>query len=381
MELEFKSDTKYRKQYFTGLHFSHPAKMHLSLQMWLIDNYTQPGEVILDPMAGSGTVLVACMMGRDVVAVELEDKFVTMQLGNWEKIRQRGPMLGFEMGEATILQGDARNLEGLLVDKIITSPPYAETLMADRDRGKARVKRLRSSGHNDIADRIEKVDNWHQHEGDYNPDNPDNLGNLPYGSIDKVITSPPYSERMDGGMKDTPSMLYTDEKPDTWFTQRDKRNIGNLPHGNIDSIITSPPYEESVHSTGQSAEKVKSLGSKYSNGSQAVSMEYGYSEDQANIGNLKSDSYLSAMLQVYQQCYLVLKNGGLLILVTKNFIRNKQEVRLDEDTIKLCKSAGFTFKERHYRKLTQQSFWRVIYQQKYPDAPVLNKEDILVFTK
>ena len=70
-----------------------------------------------------------------------------------------------------------------------------------------------------------------------------------------------------------------------------------------------------------------------------------------------------------------------MILVTKNFIREKQEIRLDLDTIKLCEQAGFQFVERHYRKLTSQSFWRTIYQQKYPDAPILDKEDILVFRK
>ena len=74
------------------------------------------------------------------------------------------------------------------------------------------------------------------------------------------------------------------------------------------------------------------------------------------------------MLQVYQSCFHVLKDGGLLILVTKNFIRNQKEVRLDTDTIKLCEQAGFKFLERHYRKLPAQSFWRIIYKQKYPDA-------------
>ena len=87
------------------------------------------------------------------------------------------------------------------------------------------------------------------------------------------------------------------------------------------------------------------------------------------------------MLQVYQQCYKVLKPQGLMILVTKNFIREQKEVRLDLDTIKLCETAGFTFQERWYRKLTQQSFWRTIYASKFPYAPVLDKEDVLVFSK
>ena len=106
-----------------------------------------------------------------------------------------------------------------------------------------------------------------------------------------------------------------------------------------------------------------------------------YIKSAGNIGNLKGESYLSAMLEVYQGCWRVLKPRGLMVLVTKNFIRDKLEVRLDLDTIKLCEQAGFQFVERHYRQLTSQSFWRTIYRQKYPDAPVLNKEDILVFRK
>ncbi len=87
------------------------------------------------------------------------------------------------------------------------------------------------------------------------------------------------------------------------------------------------------------------------------------------------------MLRVYQQCHKVLKPDGLMVLVTKNFIRDRKEVRLDEDTISLCQRAGFRLIERHCRKLPAQSFWRTIYQQKYPEAPVLDKEDILVFQK
>ena len=124
--LRFEVDTKHRKQWFTGVSFSHPAKLSLPLQFWLIDNFSKEGETIADIMAGSGTILVACSMGRNVIAVDLEQKFVDMMKGNWEKIQQRGPQMGYKMGEAVILQGDARNLEGLLADKVIFSPPYAE---------------------------------------------------------------------------------------------------------------------------------------------------------------------------------------------------------------------------------------------------------------
>ena len=106
-----------------------------------------------------------------------------------------------------------------------------------------------------------------------------------------------------------------------------------------------------------------------------------YGETKNNIGNLRGESYLAAMLQTYQQCWLVLPAGATMVLVTKNFIRNKKIVDLADDTIKLCEGAGFKLKERLARKLTQQSFWRTIYYQKFPDAPRLKHEDVLVFQK
>ena len=41
--LRFKTDTKHRKDWFTGMSFSHPAKMSLPLQLWVIENYTKAG--------------------------------------------------------------------------------------------------------------------------------------------------------------------------------------------------------------------------------------------------------------------------------------------------------------------------------------------------
>ena len=332
-ELNFSSDTKYRKQWFTGLSFSHPAKMSLPLQIWLIERYSQPGEVVLDPMAGSGTILVACSLGRNVICVELEQKFVDMMKNNWTKIQERGSQLGYQMGQAVILQGDARNLEGLLADKIITSPPYEKTITQG---GNTNVNKKK-----------------YGYQGK----------NIGYAKpIDSIISSPPYEEAM-GDKHHSPraDKLAREKSNPVTYTDR------------VDSIITSPPYEE--------AHDQKIGGLTNTNRPDLISYSWVKTENKENIGNLKSDSYLSAMLQVYQECYKVLKPQGLMILVTKNFIRDKKEVRLDMDTIKLCEQAGFKFKERHYRKLQARSFWRTIYYRKYPNAPRLDREDILVLEK
>ena len=255
MEVTFKSDTNHRDMFFTPAHFAHPAKMVVPLLLWIVDRYTKPGDIILDPMAGCGTTMLGCRLGRNVILNELEAKFVKMCEDNWLKVQTWGPEMGCTMGECKIVQGDARQLDSVLVDAIISSPPYADI----NTTGKA-----------------------NSYKGSHGPN----------------------------------------------------------------SQVQIPDYRETSE----------------------------------NIGNLKGETYLAAMLEVYQVCRRILKPEGVLVLVTKNFIREQKEVSLDLDTIKLCEQAGFAFVERHHRKLTNQGFWRTIYKQKYPDAPELTKEDILVFT-
>ena len=423
-ELLFNSDTKHRKQWFTGLSFSHPAKMSLPLQIWIIENYTKEGEVILDPMAGSGTAMVGCSMGRDVIVMDLEQKFVDMMNSNWEKIRQRGCQLGYSMGRCQIIQGDARNLEGVLADKIITSPPYSDSPIGGglntkppregmKDQSGRSPGSPSQTGAGGYADKIITsppysggIDNrdrsgepHYDEERDkkfaggsrssimkpYSSDK-GNIGNLPYGAIDKIVSSPPFGEAQSGGgiaqkgyqgNKHSPTDLVGKRSYMPENIGDDPSNIGNLSYGEIDKIITSPPYE--AFGASREGEKIRTGQSKIH---KEKSLPTTYTMEQTeNIGNKQGQSYLETMLHVYQQCYSVLKIGGLMILVTKNFIRNKQVVRLDTDTIKLCEQAGFTFIERHYRKLPAQSFWRVIYHQKFPDVEQIDKEDVLVFRK
>ena len=341
MELKLKSDTAKRKRFFTAESFAHPAKCHLGLLEWIVFTYTSEGETILDPMLGSGTVLYATLMGRSVVGVELESKFIRMAEDNLKKLNQMPLYLGVgQRGQAQIIQGDARNLEGLLVDKIISSPPYKERhSYPDVERQRRSVEKMKS--HPDS-----KIGGVRIHE--HCSENPDNIANLPYGQVDKIISSPPYQN------EPTISESYLRIRSETGrdITKPSQRYAK---YNQVDSIVTSPPYEEAM------GEKHHSPAHERISKDKHWDTTYTERGAEGNIGNLKSDSYLSAMLQVYKGCYSVLKpSGGLLILVTKNFIRNKQIVRLDTDTIKLCEQAGFTYLERHYRKLPAQSFWRII---------------------
>ncbi len=156
----------------------------------------------------------------------------------------------------------------------------------------------------------------------------------------------------------------------------DKNNIDNIKnYGCVDTIITSPPFADQEWIKKHAPRKHTSeLYSENKN-------------DKKQLGNLKGKTYLSEMLKIYFECYKVLKPNGYLVLVTKNFVRKGERVRLDLDTIKLCEQAGFKIFARHYRKINNPSFWITNaiqkFEKKFPGKPhpYPLTEDVLVFKK
>lgn len=51
----------------------HPTQKPICLMRWLVRNYTQPGDTILDPFMGSGPTIVAAILeGRNAIGIELD---------------------------------------------------------------------------------------------------------------------------------------------------------------------------------------------------------------------------------------------------------------------------------------------------------------------
>ena len=49
----------------------HPTQKPLALMTWIVENYTNPTDTILDPFMGSGTTGVACVQtGRNFIGIE-----------------------------------------------------------------------------------------------------------------------------------------------------------------------------------------------------------------------------------------------------------------------------------------------------------------------
>ena len=110
---------------------AHPAKMLPAIAATAITRYTEPGNLVADPMCGIGTTLVeAVHLGRDGLGVEYEDRWATIAAANIARARRQGAA-----GNAEVIRGDARLLPGLLppgtagrAALVVTSPPYGPSV-------------------------------------------------------------------------------------------------------------------------------------------------------------------------------------------------------------------------------------------------------------
>jgi DNA modification methylase len=56
---------------------NHPTVKPVNLVAWLLNLVSRPGDLILDPFAGSGTTLVAALKtGRRAIGIELDPAYV-----------------------------------------------------------------------------------------------------------------------------------------------------------------------------------------------------------------------------------------------------------------------------------------------------------------
>lgn len=109
----------------------HPAKMLPAIARAAVEAYTDPGDIVCDPMCGIGTTLVeAVHLGRDAVGVEYEPQWADLAAANVAYARASGAT-----GHGEVVTGDGRYVSSLvdpalrgLVALVLTSPPYGPSL-------------------------------------------------------------------------------------------------------------------------------------------------------------------------------------------------------------------------------------------------------------
>jgi DNA modification methylase len=107
----------------------HPAKFPETLAAEFIRFFTKRGQLVFDPMAGTGSTLVAALQsGRSALGVELHPEFARLAQERLEQARlQAAP----DAPPARLIEGDARSLETFdlpPIDYCLTSPPYWDML-------------------------------------------------------------------------------------------------------------------------------------------------------------------------------------------------------------------------------------------------------------
>lgn len=71
----------------------HPTQKPLALMCWIIENYTSPGDIILDPFMGSGTTGVACVqLGRNFIGIEKNAEYFAIAKKRIEAAQLQIPM-------------------------------------------------------------------------------------------------------------------------------------------------------------------------------------------------------------------------------------------------------------------------------------------------
>ena len=146
----------------------HPAKFPETLAQEFIEFFTKRGECVLDPMAGTGSSLVAALRsGRNSYGIELNPSYAQISR---DVLLEEKTTLGLDQETnklvAEVIEGDAR-LAGEYsipnVDYVFTSPPYWDMLHA---KGAENQKKRRESEQLDViySDDPNDVGNCHDYD-------------------------------------------------------------------------------------------------------------------------------------------------------------------------------------------------------------------------
>jgi DNA modification methylase len=145
----------------------HPAKFPETMAQEFIEFFTKKGETVLDPMAGTGSTLVAALRaGRNSYGIELNRRYadIAKQIITEERTALGQQSKGLK---SEIIQGDADQAASYQlpeIDYIFTSPPYWDMLHA---KGAETQKKRRNSSELDVfySDDPKDVGNIHDYEG------------------------------------------------------------------------------------------------------------------------------------------------------------------------------------------------------------------------
>ena len=203
----------------------------------------------------------------------------------------------FGLSGAVILQGDSRRLLENLRDKVecvVSSPPYADLLTGKTESiDEKMLLRLKKAGYQTRELGIQRSVNSKNQSAAYSS-NKHNLGNLPAGNFDAVISSPPYAgnEKSDYHLSSDGKTRRRDEKrgyqqgagcfrgSETYGQTAGQ--LGAMRDKDFDLVVSSPLYVDSIRGNGNGIdfEKIKDGGTNRTAAREAIGTGYGESPAQ-----------------------------------------------------------------------------------------------------
>src|SRR3990167_5248359 len=140
---------------------NHPAMFPIQLTSRLIEIFTKPGDIVLDPFLGSGsTVISAYKLGRKGIGVDLLEDYIHLTKERLNSLQLSLISSNQSFLEPKVYKDTIYNVDKLLnknsVDLVLTSPPYWDILNQKRS---ADGKKIRN-----YSDSTEDLGNIHQYE-------------------------------------------------------------------------------------------------------------------------------------------------------------------------------------------------------------------------
>ncbi len=120
----FPKDADYRKKMFPEDVNTHPAKANVYLVQAIIEYVSEPDDLLMDVMAGTGTLMVGALIGRQVICVEISEKFHKIQVGALEHLEKIAPGISNMISLVNLPCQTYLPIPDI-ADHIIFSPQYA----------------------------------------------------------------------------------------------------------------------------------------------------------------------------------------------------------------------------------------------------------------
>ncbi len=115
-------DVVWRKSLFPEGVMKHLAKLQMFLEQAIYQYVSKPGDILLDPMGGTGTLMMAALEGRTVITMDIEAGYYELQRQVYIHLRSNHP----NMAPCMQLHGNCKLLLPISCNHIVFSPPYGQ---------------------------------------------------------------------------------------------------------------------------------------------------------------------------------------------------------------------------------------------------------------